>query len=156
MMRLNSVGRRLALIEGVHAMTDVTGFGLLGHLREMCLASLLCAEIKSAKLPLLTDLHHYIEQGIMPGGSKRNWESYGHDVQELSTAEQAIVCDPQTSGGLLVAVAPEAVIEVQAVLREAGLDHHLEPIGSLMLHDAQDPCQHLIRLHAPVEGGDEG
>lgn len=151
MMRLNSIGRTLALIDGVHAMTDVTGFGLLGHLREMCRASLLRAEIHTARLPLLTDLHHYIEQGILPGGSKRNWESYGQDVQEMSAAEQALVCDPQTSGGLLVAVSPAAVVEVQAALREAGLEHHIEPIGELMLHDAQDPCQHLIRLDSPTE-----
>ncbi len=132
MMRLNSVGATLASIDGVHAMTDVTGFGLLGHLGELCRGSDVCARVDADALPLLTDLEHYIEAGVMPGGTRRNWESYGADMGEITGTRRAILCDPQTSGGLLVSVREDAVPVVQAALREAGLEVYASPIGELI------------------------
>lgn len=138
MMKLNSVGYELARLEGVHAMTDVTGFGLLGHLGEMCRSSELAAEIYFDKLPRLTDLEYYIDQGVMPGGTHRNWTSYGHDMGDIPLAQRALLCDPQTSGGLLISVAPEAVTQVKQALILAGLDDHIEPIGRLVGRSEQE------------------
>ncbi len=129
MMRLNRIGRDLAAIEAVTAMTDVTGFGLGGHLLELCRGSDLRAEIDVDVLPLIEAVADYIAQGQMPGGTGRNYASYGHDLGELSEHARAVVCDPQTSGGLLVAVRPEAADRVSALLEAEGL--HSRPIGSL-------------------------
>ena len=131
MMRLNRVGAELARLKGVHAMTDVTGFGLLGHLGEMCRGSALQARLDFELIPRLTRLEHYIEGGVMPGGTERNWESYGAQMGDFTASERALLCDPQTSGGLLIAASPESKTEVQRALREAGLELHLEPIGRL-------------------------
>ena len=129
MMRLNRIGRELSAIEAVTAMTDVTGFGLGGHLLEICRGSDLTAEIDLDALPLLESVSDYIAQGQMPGGSGRNHASYGHDMAELTDHQRAIVCDPQTSGGLLVSVRPEAADDVTALLASHGLHH--QPIGWL-------------------------
>ena len=131
MMRLNSVGTALAKIEGVHAMTDVTGFGLLGHLSEMCRGAEVNATVDFAAVRQLANLDHYLDAGAIPGGTGRNWDSYGNYIGAISEKIRNILCDPQTSGGLLVAVAPGAVDEVKATLREAGLEAHLEPVGEL-------------------------
>lgn len=131
MTRLNRIGADLAEIDGVHALTDVTGFGLLGHLREMCEASDAQAEVAFSKLPLLADLPGYLDQGMSPGGARRNWESYGEHVEVTDDHQRSILCDPQTSGGLLAAVDPESVDEVVALLEAQGLSLHLEPIGQL-------------------------
>ena len=104
MCRLNSIGTHLAQLEGVTAMTDVTGFGLGGHLREMCDGSGLDAEIYFDQLPVLPETLHYLAMGCSPGGAARNYESYGHCLSQMTELQQSIVCDPQTSGGLLVAV----------------------------------------------------
>ncbi|MGM0516567.1 MAG: selenide, water dikinase SelD [Pseudomonadota bacterium] len=132
MMRLNRIGRELSAIEAVTAMTDVTGFGLGGHLLEICRGSDLAAEIDLEALPLIDAVADYIAQGQTPGGTGRNHESYGHDLAELSEHARAIVCDPQTSGGLLVAVRPEQAESVTALLRSHGL--HDRPIGRLGDH----------------------
>jgi selenide, water dikinase len=134
MMRLNKVGEQLATIEGVHAMTDVTGFGLLGHLCEMAEGSNLSAEITLAQVPLIIDnLQDYIDQKCIPGGTHRNWESYGGKIAFAPHIHpdntRALLADPQTSGGLLVAVAPEAVSEVIAVLEKNGLTAFSQPFG---------------------------
>jgi selenide,water dikinase len=131
MMRLNSAGALLAKIGGVHSLTDVTGFGLLGHLREMCQASGVQAEIDYAKLPLISDLASYLEQGCSPGGARRNWESYGEHADLGHEEQRHVLSDPQTSGGLLVAVAPESLAEVTELLQQQGLGDFVTPIGQL-------------------------
>ncbi len=131
MTRLNTVGQALGALEGVTAMTDVTGFGLLGHLSEMCRGSQTSATIDFARVPRLTELAHYLEHGTVPGGTGRNWESCGEMVGDITDERRQVLCDPQTSGGLLVAVRPEARVHVEQVLREAGLADFAEPIGRL-------------------------
>ena len=121
--RLNTPGMRLAGIAGAHAVTDVTGFGLLGHLLEMCRGSSLAAEIVFASLPVLPVAAELARQGYAPGAAARNWSSYGQDVV-LSPAiqpwQQNLLCDPQTSGGLLVSCHPSAVTEVMALFAAEG------------------------------------
>jgi selenide,water dikinase len=135
MMQLNKVGEALGKIAGVEAMTDVTGFGLLGHLIEMAEGSGLSAEVMVNKLPLITDdLREYITNKAVPGGTNRNWASYGSKVDMAGFGEddKAILADPQTSGGLLIAVDPKSVDEVVAVLREFGLAEFTEPVGKVV------------------------
>ncbi|MGE0710500.1 MAG: selenide, water dikinase SelD [Planctomycetota bacterium] len=120
MCQLNRAGAALGPLAAVHAMTDVTGFGLLGHLIEMCEGSGVSAEITFSDVPTLSAVDHYIAAGTIPGGTGRNWDSYGQHVLELPAERRALLCDPQTSGGLLVAVDPAAVGEVRAALLEAG------------------------------------
>ncbi len=134
MMRLNRIGADLALLPGVHAMTDVTGFGLLGHLLEMCRSSEVAARVNFSAVPQLADLARYLEAGMAPGGSRRNWESYGHEVSGVNEITRGILSDPQTSGGLLVAVAPEAEAEVIDLLDANGLNEFTRPIGRLEAH----------------------
>jgi len=121
MMRLNTVGAKLGGLRGVNAITDVTGFGLLGHLLEMCQGSALKATINSVAVPLLDkSLYHYIQEGCVPGGSQRNWDSVRQHVSNIDARQQTLLCDPQTSGGLLIAVAPDSVGEAVAVLKASG------------------------------------
>ena len=122
MVRLNDLGAKLAPLDGVHAMTDVTGFGLMGHLVEVCEGSGLHAHIEFNQIPLLTDLQHYLNQGCVPGGSSRNFASYGHKLGPLSDDQLNILCDPQTSGGLLVAVAADKVGAAEEICRAEGQD----------------------------------
>ena len=125
MMRLNKVGAALGRIDGVHAMTDVTGFGLAGHGLEMARATGVELVVAAAALPTLDRpaLEGYHAAGCIPGGTRRNFASYGQDLilDDTSDFARDLVCDPQTSGGLLVAASPEAVAEVQAVLAGQGL-----------------------------------
>ncbi|WP_164281116.1 selenide, water dikinase SelD [Stenotrophomonas indicatrix] len=121
--RLNTVGVPLAALDGVHAMTDVTGFGLLGHLLEVCRASGITAEVDSAQIPLLPQALDLLQRGCVTGASHRNWASYGADVRfaaGLPAHWQPLLTDPQTSGGLLVSCVPEAVDAVLACFHEAG------------------------------------
>lgn len=121
--RLNTPGIRLAELDGVHALTDVTGFGLAGHLLEICRGSGLAAELQLNELPLLADAVALAKQGIATGASKRNWTSYGASVDlpgDCSDWQQALLTDPQTSGGLLVACAPAAVDAVLDIFRSEG------------------------------------
>ncbi len=129
MCQLNDAGPELAGIDGVHAMTDVTGFGLLGHLGEMCRGSQLVAELEAERVPVLPRVRHYLAQGCIPGGSQRNFRAYGESVAGLDAHWRPVLCDPQTSGGLLLAVADGARAEVEAVLQARGLPH--APIGRL-------------------------
>lgn len=108
MTRLNNAGVQLGSMKCVRAMTDVTGFGLLGHLLELCEGSRLQARICFSKIPVLDHISHYIENNCIPGGTYRNWKSYGHSVSELTEYQKLVLADPQTSGGLLVAVDREA------------------------------------------------
>lgn len=121
MVTLNKPGALFAEIEGVKAMTDVTGFGLLGHLSEMCEGSGLSAEIEFDKVPVIDSLDYYLDQQCFPGGTQRNWNSYGHKVGPLTDKQRFILADPQTSGGLLVAVTEEAADEFERLLQSHNL-----------------------------------
>jgi selenide, water dikinase len=121
--QLNLPGMELSSLAGVHAMTDVTGFGLLGHLLEMCRGSKLSARITAAHLPLLPGLLALAQSGIATGASARNWQSYGNDVRlapHIDATLQTILTDPQTSGGLLVACDPSESPAVQAIFASLG------------------------------------
>jgi selenide,water dikinase len=119
---LNRAGARLAEMEAVHAVTDVTGFGLAGHLLEMCRGANLTAKVRFADLPLIPEAEALVREGIATGASSRNWASYGDDVSLADGApewQRKLLTDPQTSGGLLISCAPEAVAEVQAAILAA-------------------------------------
>ena len=131
MSTLNNIGQELANIEGIKAMTDVTGFGLLGHLTEMCEGSNLSAEIDFNKIPTFDEVKQYIVQDCIPGGTHRNWESYGHHVQLKEESNKLILCDPQTSGGLLIAVEDNAIVEVEQLLHENNII--CSPFGNLIV-----------------------
>jgi selenide, water dikinase len=121
--QLNLPGMELASLAAVHAMTDVTGFGLLGHLLEMCRGSGLAARITAAQLPLLPGVLELARSGVATGASARNWQSYGKDVRlapHLDAAQKAVLTDPQTSGGLLVACDPDELPAVQATFARLG------------------------------------
>jgi len=118
MMQLNTIGLELAEIEGVKAMTDVTGFSLLGHLSEMCEGSNLSAILDYNKIPKISVLQEYIDQKSMPGGTFRNWDAYGHQIGLADEKYKPILCDPQTSGGLLIAVEDDSKEEVEAILKK--------------------------------------
>ena len=121
--KLNKPGRALSDLSAVHAMTDVTGFGLLGHLLEMARGAKLRAQLDMGSIPLLPQVQRLAEQGFITGASGRNWAAYGHDVtlaETITPTQQALLCDPQTSGGLLVACDPSAVEEVLALFAREG------------------------------------
>ncbi|MFA7611494.1 MAG: selenide, water dikinase SelD [Sulfurimonas sp.] len=127
MVTLNRVGATFASLECVVTMTDITGFGLLGHLSEVCEASGVSAHIWFDKVPLLPNVEKYRAQGCIPGGSRKNFMSYGDKIAAMTQQQQEILCDAQTSGGLLVFVKKEGVDEFYASAINAGLS--LEPIG---------------------------
>ncbi len=129
MTALNRIGSVFATLDGVHGMTDVTGFGLAGHLLEMCRGSGLDARINSGAVPMLANLQRYIDAGCIPGGTHRNRAAYGHDVEGLTDENALLLCDPQTSGGLLVAVDPAEAGRFEECAGESGLA--LTPIGQL-------------------------
>ena len=121
--QLNTPGIALGQLPGVHALTDVTGFGLLGHLLEICRGSHAGAAIDFARVPLHPGTLDLARSGLYTGASGRNWAAYGSDVDldaRIGDAERALLTDPQTSGGLLVACAPDAVAEVLAIFRREG------------------------------------
>lgn len=131
MLKLNSIGEQLGKMEGVRAMTDVTGFGLAGHLLEMCEASDVGAEIDFAMLPLIDPcVLDYISLGCIPGGTNRNFKSYGDKITLKDVRYKDIVCDPQTSGGLLIAVSPSEKENIRSMLLQAGL--YAQPIGRIV------------------------
>jgi selenide,water dikinase len=131
------VGEDLGKMKAVSAMTDVTGFGLLGHLAEMAEGSNLTAVLPDMTLfPfIINNLEYYISQQCVPGGTYRNWDSYGHKISFSNIVEEkremikCILADPQTSGGLLIAVDPGAMKEVELLLEEFNLETHRAPIG---------------------------
>ena len=118
MTTLNSLGALFGQKPYVKAMTDVTGFGLLGHLAEMCEGSGLSATIEFDKVPVIASLPYYLNQNCIPGGTERNWISYGEKISKLTEEQKNVLADPQTSGGLLVAVAEDGVFEFEQILRE--------------------------------------
>ncbi len=127
MTTLNKIGAELAPLEGVVAMTDVTGFGLLGHLVEICEASNISANIWFDKVPLLPNVEKYRQLGCIPGGARKNFMSYGSKISEMSEQQREILCDAQTSGGLLVIVKKDNVDEFLELSKKSGLN--LEAIG---------------------------
>jgi selenide,water dikinase len=123
--QLNVVGSKLSTLDGVHALTDVTGFGLLGHLLEVCRGSGLTAELKFDRVPVLSEALPLAQQGYGPGAIDRNLASYGHDVDfapQLETWQRRLLADAQTSGGLLVSVAAAEADEVLRCFKEAGFE----------------------------------
>lgn len=121
--RLNSAGPDLATLPGVHAMTDVTGFGLLGHLLGVCRGARLGARLRLGQVPEIEGVRELLREGYVTGASARNWASYGDEVRMapgLTALDQALLCDPQTSGGLLVACAPEAVPAALGIFERQG------------------------------------
>ncbi len=129
MCQSNAIGYQLAKIAGVNALTDVTGFALAGHLLEICESAGLDAAIDFEKIHKLPHVHEYLEQGCTPGGSLRNFDAFGSRLAELDALTQHLLCDPQTSGGLLISVAPESQAAVEHLLDEHGLP--AEAIGTL-------------------------
>jgi len=134
MMQLNKVGKEVSKIKGVTAMTDVTGFGLAGHLVEMADGSGLSATLHFDKIPLIdSDIRYYIDQKSVPGGTERNLKAYGHKINIQGNNNHefvlTIMADPQTSGGLLIAVAPDAEEELTDLLKVHFLDSVTDSIG---------------------------
>ncbi len=130
MCTMNTIGIEISAIEGVCALTDVTGFGLLGHLIEVCEGSNLMAEVRMESIPVIPQAEKYRQQGCIPGGTHRNFESYGHHLAKISEQQKEILCDPQTSGGLLIAVEAEFSDEVEMLLKQHGFQSN--PIGKLL------------------------
>ncbi len=127
MCTLNKVGAEIATVEGVVAVTDVTGFGLLGHLTEVCEGSNISAELYFDKIPTLSNVMKYLSLGCVPGGTGRNFESYGCKISEITDTQRDLLCDPQTSGGLLCVVKQESITAFLEVCTKAGLE--LQSIG---------------------------
>jgi len=129
MMQLNKAGEKLGGIKGVNAMTDVTGFGLLGHLVEMAEGSGLSAVINFENVPLIIDdIKNYVDQRSVPGGTNRNWDSYGDKIGNITEYQKAILADPQTSGGLLISVEEKSIEKVKQILTDEGIEF-IKPIG---------------------------
>jgi selenide,water dikinase len=119
--KLNAAGPDLAKLASVHALTDVTGFGLAGHLLELARGSNCTAHIDWSQVPLLSNVQQFADDGVITGASGRNWESYGSEVSipsDFSVAQQALLTDPQTSGGLLVSCSPDCVKEVLDIFNQ--------------------------------------
>ena len=141
MCQSNQVGTLLAKLDGVNALTDVTGFGFAGHLIEMCRGGGLSAIIDLDAIPELPVLDEYIAQGCVPGGTQRNFDALGDALPTLASRELAVLCDPQTSGGLLVAVSPSTVEDVQRLLTEQECPSAV--VGSFIPNEAGEPAIHL-------------
>ncbi|WP_345977144.1 selenide, water dikinase SelD [Sulfurimonas sp. HSL3-7] len=127
MCTLNKIGAEIARLEGVTALTDVTGFGLLGHLTEICDGSNISAIVRFDDVPVLDNVKKYLAMECVPGGTRRNFESYGHKIGPMTSEQQDILCDAQTSGGLLCAVRKDALDDFLRITASAGLE--LRSIG---------------------------
>ncbi|WP_201353329.1 selenide, water dikinase SelD [Hydrogenimonas urashimensis] len=139
MTTLNRAGSDFARLEGVCAMTDVTGFGLLGHLSEICEGSGIGATVRFDRVPLLPNVEKYRRMGCIPGGTRKNFKSYGHKIGEMTQQQREILCDAQTSGGLLVIVEESGLDAFYETARKHGLN--LEPIG-----ETHARREHLIEV----------
>ncbi len=133
---LNRMGEQLGKLRGVHAMTDVTGFGLLGHLIEMAQGSRLSVTLNYNAVKKITGVEEYIKQKTIPGATARNWKSYGDKVsmaEHINWDEATcLLPDPQTNGGLLIAVSPEYLSQVQEIFSQQGLESFTAPIGKFV------------------------
>lgn len=122
MTQSNAIGSALAPIRGVHAMTDVTGFGLGGHLLEMCQGAGISATVRWKDVPIIPEALHYLSEGCYPDGAFRNWKSYSHHFTGASDMERMMMLsDPQTNGGLLIAVSPEAMVGIRQLEQRSGM-----------------------------------
>ncbi len=130
MVQLNSIGAELGALEYVKALTDITGFGLLGHLVEVCEGSNLSAEIEYGKIPLLKNISHYASQMIYPDNTMRNWNSYQNKVEGIGSESFLTLNDPQTSGGLLICIEQSAQQEFELFAKLKGLA--LTPFGRMI------------------------
>jgi len=139
MLILNKLGADFGKLNYITAMTDVTGFGLLGHLSEVCEGSGLSAEIEFNKVPKFDFLDEYLQQKSVPGGTQRNWESYGNKISPLGEMPRAILADPQTSGGLLVCVEENHASEFESFVSGKGLT--LKPFGRMIKR-----CEHVVTI----------
>lgn len=131
--KLNTPGPELAALDGVHALTDVTGFGLAGHALELARGANCTVQLDWARVPLLDGVRELALQGMVTGASGRNWAGYGHDIglpAGFAEVDQTLLSDPQTSGGLLVSCAPAAVDAVLAIFKQHGFDDAAE-IGEI-------------------------
>ncbi|CAM3848262.1 selenide, water dikinase SelD [Vreelandella rituensis] len=135
MLAPNTIGVELAKVKGVNAMTDVTGFGLAGHLAEVCKASHVAAQIDFRRLPRLAEAEAYRRQGAVPGGSLRNRDALGKALPAMDDAHWQWLCDPQTSGGLLVSVDPAWEDDVERIGRKFGLE--LQPFGKMVAQEGE-------------------
>lgn len=123
MTQLNMAGEALGAVSSVHAMTDVTGFGLLGHLLELCEGSGLRAEIDFDRVPIIPEASRYLQQGCYPDGSFRNWKSYAAKVEGANAMDRMmLLSDPQTSGGLLISASPSSVDKVRTICADSGAE----------------------------------
>jgi selenide,water dikinase len=141
--KLNTPGPELAALDGVHALTDVTGFGLGGHGLEIARGAKATVRIDWANVPLLPEVRALAEKGYVTGASGRNWAGYGKEIAlpaNFPAVDQALLTDPQTSGGLLVSCAPESVAEVLEIFRRNGFDSAAE-IGAII---APEPNANMI------------
>lgn len=142
MLQLNKFGAEFAKLPYVTAMTDVTGFGLMGHLAEICEGSGVHAVVEYQAVPKLPEIENYIALGCSPGGAQRNFDSYGDKLSDMTEMQRKILCDPQTSGGLLVAVEKSYSEEFIKLARTFDLD--MQPIGELL--DADKSTSTLIKI----------
>ncbi len=131
--QLNKIGQKIGQIEGVHALTDITGFGLAGHLIEMCEGAQLSATIEYAALPKIDGLSTYFSKNTIPDATYRNWKAYSNKIKinnpAIALEAFQLLPDPQTNGGLLIAVAPESLSELQQLLVQEGYSDFIQPIG---------------------------
>jgi len=137
--KLNKPGKALSELQGVHALTDVTGFGLLGHLLELARGAKLTARLNMSQIPLLPGVEKLAHDGFFTGASGRNWDAYGKDVllsPNIKPAQHTLLTDPQTSGGLLVSCDPSSVDEVLTLFRSHGFDH-AAVIGEMIAGEAR-------------------
>jgi selenide,water dikinase len=137
MCQLNKAGAEFGKLPYVTAMTDVTGFGLMGHLIEICEGSKVQAKINYQAVPKLAEIEYYISLDCSPGGAQRNFDSYSKKLAPMNDVQRKILCDPQTSGGLLVAVKNNYTEEFIQFARTVDLD--LSPIGELVTESASTP-----------------
>lgn len=140
MSKLNSLGELFGRFDYINALTDVTGFGLLGHLLEMCEGSGVSAEIEKIKIPVLPNIQSYLDQNSIPGGTRKNWKSYGHKIAGVEGDDWLTLADPQTSGGLLVSVDSKKESEFENACFEVGVK--IKPIGSIIKR-----CDPVVLVH---------
>lgn len=129
MLRLNEIGALASNWKEVHAMTDVTGFGLGGHLTEVCRGSGLSARVNLSAVPTFEFVPYYLELGCIPGGTLRNWDSYGQGIKLSSETDKFILADPQTSGGLLMTIDPNVAGEFENKMNDQG--YSVQPFGEI-------------------------
>ncbi|PCH93898.1 MAG: selenide, water dikinase SelD [Bacteroidetes bacterium] len=142
MVQLNSIGAEFSKLDYISAMTDVTGFGLLGHLLELCEGASLNAELTYESIPTIKEIYKYLELNCVPGGTNRNWDSYGSKIGEVTSEQRNILCDPQTSGGLLVAVKEGSENRFMEFAQSKG--YVLTSIGRTLARKGEGPFINVI------------